>query len=66
MSFRRTLRKCLKNGNFQAFSVFQYGSKEVRVYLIDIRSHILTLIQSSIEHHKKLYMRKFLEKNTKR
>ena len=50
MLFRRILRKYLKNAQiFQGFAVLPFGIKDFSVYLIDIGSHLLTLIQNNIE-----------------
>ena len=51
VTFRRILRKFLKkSGNFfHGFAVLPYGIKDFTEYLVDIGSHIHSLIKTNIE-----------------
>ena len=48
--FAEFLENSLKNwAFFRGFAILPYGIKDFLVYLIDIGSHLLTLIQNNIE-----------------
>ena len=51
---------------FQDFAVLPYGIKQFRIYLIDIGSHIHTLIQNNSGQSEDSKYEKILEKNIKR